>query len=284
MSAYQFVDRIVRAAPTLRTGVHRSLQAGSIPGRADYNGWHPTFTVFDAAAIREDSECSFVMESELSSDHPFWTASKKRQKRIRKCGFWEFGIPCGSPVALEDRVWRQIDERAERGCEQRRTAAVRSRPLAGLVFESEGVTWHISQGGDAATYRFEQQDLPANEVGRYHTIGSGHANAQLGNVLLGLAERVDTAALPLVPTVRESTDSPGEAQAELDRLRSELRAIDVRLVGYARQLAAHEPGSRRYMATESAHNEDEQRADELERDLIPIGSWPPKPTARHLQP
>ncbi len=269
MSAYQFVDRIVRAAPTLRTGVHRCVQVASIPGRADYNGWHPSFIVDMAAAVPEDSECSFVVESELPFDHPYWTLSKKRRKRIRKYGFWEFRIPCGSPVALEDSVWRQIDERAERGRNQRRTAAGRSRPLAGLVFESEGATWRVGQGGDVATYRFEQQDPPANEVGRYHTIAAAHANAQLGNVLLSLAERVETAALPLVPTARESTDTPHEAQAELDRLRSELSAIDERLVGYARQLATHEPGTRRYQATEAAQKEDEQRADELERDLIP---------------
>jgi hypothetical protein len=271
-TAVTFVDRILRAEH-LRSGVLQYLRAGSTPGRTDYNGWTPTFPVKSSAEIPEGGSGTFVLESDLPADHPFWRRPANHQDRYRRSGFWLIDIPCGSPIALDAAIWARVDVRRERDAalvRARRSTGRPKRPLAGLVCGAGEARFAFGAGGDEGTYSIEVAPLDDGAVQRsradwshQHTVSASAASQRLGKLLAGVAGRVESGPLPVLSLPCEDT-ALGQAELDVQTLNLELEEIDLRLGGYARDMAQLGAGDRRYRAIERARDADEARATEIE--------------------
>lgn len=264
MAGVAYVDRVLAARRHLRTGVLQVLAFGAIAGRTDYLGWRPAF-VTTTAAIR--SRVQTVTEADLEPDHPYWEANDKRRRTAQTRGFWLTPVEIGTVVDLPDATWETIEERIQRAREgmERRAASGRRRPLAGLRWDTGEGRYQIGQGGERAIYRITGPDGT-----HLHTVKASHAARALGELLLRLVDRVDTAPMPLH---QPATDSPetrtGMIQRRIGDLETELAEIEEQISGLLRDRAKAAHGSREHrLATEQIDTLG-ARADDIEQAKLP---------------
>ena len=274
-TAADFCGRIVAAAPQLRSGIIEVLRSGTMPGRLDYLGWHPTYVVPDPGLLSQVSNPQFVSEGELGNDHPYVLASADRKAQLQTLGFWRFTMNPGTLISLEGKIWEAIATRKERDIAAvwrvRRTG--RRRPVPGLRWtQPTGEVLVIKSGGDPGCYVV---DTPAKSMVKptpfqYITLRATDLSRELGRLILELCDKVESGPLPLLDGGYGDLVGPTElAQAEIDVLEKQLAAIEQRLTGYARELAELPRDSRVYGSTVTARDLDAQRGDEIEAVLIP---------------
>lgn len=259
-----YVDRILAARRHLRSGVLEVITIGAIPGRTDYFGWRPTFVTTTPGARNWEQTIS---EGDLGSDHPYWTLDEQRQRNAQTHGFWHTPLELGTPVPLDESTWEAIEERIrrERDKLERRTATGLQRPLGGLKWEIGEGTCSLGQGGEREYYR-----ITAPDGTHLHTVNATHAAHALGQLLLDLADRVDTAPLPLHQPPTDTAETRSRAiRDRIDALNKELSQVEEQIKGLMRDRANLDITDRKYRLISGEIDALDRRADELEQTQLP---------------